>query len=65
MENYVETHMKNCHVKIIWLHAVIFRECDILHFWDNGHLFKYYPMKVLQNCFYYFNRSDQACIQVS
>ena len=27
------------HVKIIWLHVVVFTEHDILHFWDNVHLF--------------------------
>ena len=39
------------HVKIVWLHVVVFNEHDILHFWDNLHLFKYYPVKVPQNCF--------------
>ena len=39
------------HIKIVWLHIVVFSEHDILHFWDNVHLFKYYPVKVPQNCF--------------
>ena len=51
-------------VKIAWLHVVVFSEHDILHFWNNVHLFKYYPMKVPQNCFNYFNYSNQTCIQV-
>ena len=32
------------HVKIIWLRIVVFSEHDIWHFWDNIHLFKYYPV---------------------
>ena len=53
------------HVKIIWLHAVAFSKHDILHFWGNVHLFKYYPLKVPQNDFNSFNCSNQTCIQVS
>ena len=53
------------HIKIVWLHVVVFREHDILHFWDNVHLFKYYPMKVPQNCFDSFSCSNQTCIKVS
>ena len=34
------------HEKIIWLHVVVFSQHDILHIWDNVHLFKYYPVKV-------------------
>ena len=52
------------HVKILWLHVVVFSEHDVLHFWDNVHLFKYYPVKVTQNCFNSFNYSNQTCIQV-
>ena len=37
----------------------------ILHFRDNAHLLKYYPVKVSQNCFYSFICSNQACTQVS
>ena len=50
------------HLKIMWLHIVVFSEHDILHFWDNVHLFKYYPVKVLQNCFNSFNYSNQTII---
>ena len=52
-------------VKIVWLHVVVFSEYDTLHFWDNVHLFKYCSVKVTQNCFNYFNCSNQTCIQVS
>ena len=52
------------HVKIIWPHVVVFSKHDILHFWDNVHLFKYYPVTVPQNYFNSFNYSNQACIQV-
>ena len=52
-------------VNIIWLHVVVFSEHDILHFWDNFHLFKYYPVKVSQNCFNYFSYSNQTFIKVS
>ena len=53
------------HVKKVWLHVIVFWEHGILHILDNVYLFKYYPMKVPQNCFNYFNCSNQACIQVS
>ena len=51
------------HVKIVWLHVVAFSEHDILHFWDNVHLFKSYPVKVPQNWFNSFNCSNQICIK--
>ena len=53
------------HVKTERLHVVVFSKHDILHFWDNVHLFKYYTVKVPQNCCNSFNCSNQACIQVS
>ena len=34
------------HVKIVWLHVVVFSKHDILHFWDNVHLFKYYSVSI-------------------
>ena len=57
----------NSHVKIVWLHlhVAVFSENGILHFWDNAHLFKYYPVKVPRNCFSSFSCSNQTCIQVS
>ena len=55
----------NSHVKIVWLHVAVFSKHDILHFWDNFHLFKFYPVKVPQNCSNSFNYSNQTCIQVS
>ena len=42
------------HVKIVWLHEAVFSEHDILHFWDNVHLFKYNVVEVSQDCFYLF-----------
>ena len=33
------------HIKIVWLRTVVFSEHDILHFWDNVHLFKYCPVQ--------------------
>ena len=53
------------HVKIVWLHVVVFSEHGILHFSDNFHLFKYYSVKAPQNCFNSFNYSNQTRIQVS
>ena len=53
------------HTKIVWLNAVVFSGHDILFFLDNVHLFKYYPVKVHQNCFNTFNCSIQTCMQVS
>ena len=53
------------HIKIVWLHIVVFSEHDILHSWDKVHLFKYYPVKVPQNCFNSFDYSNQTYIQVS
>ena len=50
------------HVNIVWLHVVVFSEHDILRFWGNVHWFKYYPVKVPQNCFNSFNCSNQTCI---
>ena len=35
------------HVKVVSLHLVVFREQDILHFCDNVHLSKYYPVKLI------------------
>ena len=35
----------DCHVQIPWLHVVAFTEHDILHFWENAHLLKYYLAK--------------------
>ena len=52
------------HVKVLWLHVVVFSEHDVLHFWDNAHLFKYYPVKVAQNCVNSFSYSNQTCVQV-
>ena len=31
-------------VKIVWLHKVVFSDV-ILDFWDNVHLFQYYPVQ--------------------
>ena len=53
------------HVNIVWLYAVVFSEHVILHFWDNSHLFKYYPVKVPQKCFNSFTCSNQTCVKVS
>ena len=54
------------YVKIVWLNVVLFsNKHDILHFGDNVNLFKYYPVKVPQNCFNSFSYSNQTCIQVS
>ena len=39
------------HVKIVCLHVEVFDKHDVLHFWDNVHLFKHYPVKVPQICF--------------
>ena len=47
------------HVKIVWLYVAVFSKHDILH------LFKYYAVKVHQNCFNSFNYSNQTCVQVS
>ena len=43
-----------------WLHMEVFSEDDILHDWDNIHLFKHYPVKVPQNCFDSFTYSNQT-----
>ena len=53
------------HVKIVYLRVVVFIEHETLHFWDNFHLPKHYPLKVPQNGFNSFNYSNQTCIQVS
>ena len=53
------------HVKTVWLHLVVFSEYDIIHFEDNVHLLKYYPVKVSQNHFYSFNCSNKTGMQVS
>ena len=52
------------YLNILWLHVVGFSKHDILLYWDNIHLFKYYPVKVRQNCFSSFNYTNQICIQV-
>ena len=43
------------HVKIVLLHVIVFIEHYFLPFWHNVHLLKYFPVKVPQNCFNYFN----------
>ena len=53
------------HVTNVWLHVVVFSKHDILHFRDNDHSLKYYPVKVSQNCFYSFNCSNRTGMQVS
>ena len=40
------------HIKIAWLHIVVFSEHEISHLGDNFNLFKHYSVKVPQN---YFN----------
>ena len=50
------------HVKIVWLHGVVFSKY-IFYFWDNVHLLKFYPVKVPQNCFNSFNYSNQTCVK--
>ena len=56
---------EDSHVRIVWLHVVVFSERGILHFWDNFSLFEYCTVKIPQNCFNCFNYSNQTCIQVS
>ena len=56
---------EDSHVKIVGLHVVVSSKHDILHFWDNVHLLKYYPVKISQNCFCSFNYSNQTGTQVS
>ena len=53
------------HVKIVWLHIVVFIEHNILHFRENIRLLRYYLVKVSQNCFYSFNWPNQTGMQVS
>ena len=53
------------HAKIIWLYPVVFIEHDILHFWHNFHLLKYYSVKASQNCLNSFNCSNQTGTQAS
>ena len=54
------------HVKIVWLHDVVFSEHDILHFWDNVHLFKYLLFsESTSRLLCSFNCSNETCIQVS
>ena len=53
------------HVKVLWLNVIVFTEYYILHFWNHAHLLKYYPVKVLQNCFNPFNCPNQTGVQVS
>ena len=52
-------------LKIVWLIAAVFSKHDILYFWGNVYLFKYYPVKVPQNCFNSFSCSNETWIQVS
>ena len=52
------------HVKTVWLHVVVSSKHDILCFWDNVHILKYYPLKVSWNCFCSFNCSNQTNVQV-
>ena len=47
------------HTKVVWLQIVFFSKHDILHFWDNVRLLKYYPVKVLRNCSISFSCSNQ------
>ena len=52
-------------VNIVWIRrVVVFSKHDTLHFWDNVHLLKFHPVKVLQNYFNSFIYSNQTCIQV-
>ena len=53
------------HIKIVWLHIVVFSEHEFVYFWDNFHLLKHYSVKVPQNCFNSFIYSNQTCTQVS
>ena len=53
------------YVKTQWLYVVVSSNHDILHFRDNVHLLKYYPVKVSQNCFCSLNCSNQTGTQVS
>ena len=57
--------LDDSHVKIVWLYLVNLSEHDIRHYWENVHLFKYYPVKVPRNYFNSFNYLNQTCIQVS
>ena len=52
------------HVIVVWLDVVVFNKHDISYFWNNVHLFKYYPVKIPQNCFNSFNYLNQTCNQV-
>ena len=67
----VTTSLSSCfvandnHIKVVWLHVAVFSEHDILHFWDNVNLCKYYSVKVTRNCFSYFNCFNQTWIKVS
>ena len=54
-----------CHLKIVWLHVLAFTEHDVLHFWENVHLLKYYLVKEPQNCFNYFNCSNHTSMKIS
>ena len=53
------------HVKILWLHIVVFSEHDISHFRDDAHLLKHYPVKLFQNYFYSLNCLIQKVMQGS
>ena len=50
--------VNDSHVKIVWLHVAVFSKHNILHFWNTFDFFKYYPLKVPQNCFNSFSYSN-------
>ena len=52
------------HVKIAWLHLLVFTKQDTLHFGYNVYLLKYYLVKIRQNCFNSFNCSNQTGVKV-
>ena len=53
------------HVKFVWLREVVLSEHDNLHFGENMHLFKHYPVKITQNSFISSTYLNQTCVQVS
>ena len=53
------------HIKVVLLHVVVFTEHSILHFLDNVHLLKYYPVKVPQNSFNSVKCLNKTGMQVS
>ena len=56
---FEQLFIDDSHVKIEWLHVVIFTEHDLLH------LLKHYPVKVTENCFNSFNCPNQTGMLVS